>query len=225
MSKLITKKELITIDPYYNVQFYNECKEALKNNNTDFKEYISTKPPYNFFFEVEENPTFINYDSVAESYGKFLVNLIKPLRANEEYIYQRRESYTNIKAIKHYAINEPLKASEETGQGIFFTANKEEILRISKEFPRKIWFMGKYFNKKYRVFFTDNLLIKNWLNDEQILVEKRNVKNSLDLELELNFKIFKGKDRLEKLSETPYILKGQFYPVSIRPEITDKYII
>lgn len=217
--------ELVTIDPYYDVQFYNECKEALKNNGVSFNEFISTKPPYNFYFEVDSKPTFINYDVINDSSSRFLVNIVKPLKVNEEYLYLRRESYANIKAIKQYAINEALQSAEKSGQGIFFTANKEEALRISKEFPRKIWFMGRYFNRKYRVFFTDNLIVKNFIDPSQVLVESRDVKNVTDLEVELNYKVFRERDRLEKLSETPYVLKGKFYPVSIRPELTDKYVL
>ena len=216
---------LVTIDPYYDVQFYNECKEALKNNNKDFIEYISTKPPYHFYLDVDDEPAFINYDTAKDNYSRFLVNIVKPLKANDEYIYARKEAYSNIKAINHYAINDALRSANKTEQGIFFNVTKEEVLRISKEFPRKIWFMGRYFNRKYNLFFTDSLLVKNWLIDEQILVESRNVKNVLDLELELNYKIFHEKDRLVKISETPYILNGKYYSVSVRPEITDKYIL
>ena len=217
---------LITIDPYYDIQFYNECKEALKNNNVEFKEFISVKQPFDFYLEVENVPTFINYDEIARSRSRYLVNIITPLKPSEDYIYERRESFTNLKAIKRYAINEPLESAQQSGEGIFFTANKDEILRISKEYPRKIWFMGKYFNHKYRVFFTDNLIVKNYINESQILVESKQFKLVTELESELNFKIFREKDRLEKLSVTPYIKNGIFYPVSsVRPVVTDKFLL
>ena len=59
-------------------------------------------------------------------------------------------------------------------EAIFFTAPKDEVLRISKDYPRKIYYFGKYFSNKYRVFLTDNLIIKNYLSTDQILVQGKN---------------------------------------------------
>ena len=33
----------ITIDPYYDVNFYNQCKESLKNNKIEFTEFLEIK--------------------------------------------------------------------------------------------------------------------------------------------------------------------------------------
>lgn len=215
----------ITIDPYYNIQFYNECKEALKNNKIKFREYISTKSPYYFYFEVDQAPTFINYDQADKSYTKWLVNIVKAVKPVDEYLYLRRDSYSELKGLKQYALNTPLISSDRTGQGIFFTSSKEQIINISKTYPRNIWFMGRYFNRMYKVYFTDNLTIKNFINTDQILVESNNFKSPIELEVQLNYKIFREKDRLEKISETPYIKNGLVYSVSVRPEISDKFII
>lgn len=217
---------IITIDPYYDVNFYNECKEALSNNGVQYKEYISTKPPYYYYFDVSNPPTFINYDVADKSYTRYLVNIVKPLKPNDAYIYMRRDAYSNLKALNHYAINEPLAAAAKTGEGIFFAAEKEEILRISKEYPRKIWFMGRYFNRKYKIFFADKLIIKNYINLENILVQGNDFSSPTELEVKLNFNIFREKDRLEKLSSTPYVLNGKYYSVgSVRPEISDKFTL
>lgn len=217
---------IITIDPYYDVQFYNETLEALKNNKIQFKEFISTKPPYDFYLEVQNEPMFINYDKTSKEYSRWLVNIIKSLKPNDDYIYRRRESYTNKKAINHYAINDALKTVQTSGEGIFFNANKEEITRISKEYPRKIYYFGKYFKRKYRVFLADQLIIRNFLNPENVLVQSDSFKHVTELEVNLNYNIFLLKDRLEKLSETPYVQNGKYYPIqSVRPEITDKYTL
>jgi len=217
---------LITIDDYYNIKFYNETKEALKNNGVEFKEYISTKPPYNYYIESGERPSFINYDEATESQARFMVNIVRALKPNDDYIYERRESYKNTKAIQHYALNDALEAGQKSGQGIFFTANKEDVLRISRDYPRKIYFLGRYFNRKYKVFFTDNLIIKNLLNPDQILVESNAFKSITELEVDLNFRIFKLQDRLEKLSQSPYVYKGKYYPIkSVRPEVSDMYVL
>lgn len=215
----------ITIDPYYNIQFYNECRQALKNNNVKFKEYISTKTPYYFYFEVDSAPTFINYDQAAESYTRFLVNIVKPLKPSDEYIYLRRESFSDTKGVRQYALNEPLISAEKTRQGVFFTGTKEQILSVSKNYPRKMWFMGKYLGRQYKLFFTDHLSIKNFVPPEQILVQNNSFKLVTDLEVELNYKVFHEKDRLEKNSETPYIQNSKYYSVNIRADISDKFIL
>lgn len=217
---------LITIDPFYDVEFYNQCKDALKNNGVAFKEFISTKAPYYFYFEVEQAPTFINYEVAPDAYTKHLISLVTPLRPNDEYILLRREAFTNKKAVDHYGVNDAMGTSLVSGQGVFFTAHKEEILRISKEFPRKLYFMGRYYDRRYKIFFSDSLLIKNFLLPKQILVQSKQVTDPTDLEKELNYKVFLEKDRLEKLSSTPYVLGGSYYPVSnVRPDLTDKFTL
>ena len=218
----------LTIDDYYDTNFYNECIEALKNNKVEFNEFISTAAPYNFYFEVQDDdsPKFINYDEVPRSYNRFLVNKIIALNPKDDYIYQRRTTYVNKAALDHYAVNDALETAEQSGEGIFFTATKEEILKISKEYPRKMFYMGRYFNRKYKVYFTDNLIVKNYLTKNQILVESNSFNHVTDLETELNLKIFHLKDRLVKLSETPYVLKGKIKTMgSIRPEVSDRFVI
>lgn len=215
---------LINIDDYYNIQFYNETKEALKNNGVEFREFINTNPPYNFAIMCDKEPVYINFDTVNRPQERYYVNIIRPLTPNQEYLYERRESFTNKKAINHYAINDALKSGQKSGEGIFFTANKEEILRISKEFPRKIFYFGKYYNNKYKLFFSDSLIIKNYIDSDQILVESKSFKHITDLEIKLNYDIFKLSDRLMKLSETPFVKDGKFYPISsVVPEISGKY--
>lgn len=216
----------VTIDPYYDTQFYNQCKEALANNGVQYKEFISVKAPYEFYFEVQNPPTFINYDEAPESYSKWLVNIVTALKPNDDYIYARRDAYANIKAVNHYAINDALRSAAISREGIFFSATKDEVLKISKEYPRKIYYMGRYFNRKYRVFFTDNLIVMNFLRAEQILVQSKDFKLVTELEVDLNWNVFHREDRLVKISETPYVLNGKYYPpTSVRPEIFDRYVL
>ena len=47
-----------------------------------------------------------------------------------------------------------------------------------------------------------------------------------ELEVELNWNVFHREDRLVKVSDTPYVLNGKYYPpVGIRPEISDRYVL
>lgn len=217
---------LITIDPYYDIQYYNECKEALKNNGIEFTEFISTKPPFEYYFEIPDLPVLVNYDKVPRSYSKWFVSVVRALKPNDDYIYERRASYTGLKAINHYAVNDVFEAMQKSGECILFTSTKAEIQRLSKKYPRKIYYMGKYFNRKYNLFAVDKMIFRNYITTDQVLVESRSFKHITELEVELNFKIFHEKDRLLKLSETPYILDGKYYSISsARPEITDKFHI
>ena len=75
-----------TIDPYYPNSFYNECKESLKNNNVDFQEFINIKSPFEWYFRLDKEPIIVNYDKSSDSSSRWMVNIIKPLRPNEEYI-------------------------------------------------------------------------------------------------------------------------------------------
>lgn len=217
---------LVSIDDYYNVDFYNECVQALKNNGVEFSEYISTVSPYKFYFEVENPPTFVNYDEASTSYARHLVNIVRALKPNDDYLYLRRASYVNKKAVKQYAINDALGAGQKSGEGVFFTATKEDILRMSREYPRKIWFMGRYFNRRYKVFFADSLMVKNYVNEKDVMIASDSFGLITELEAELNYKYFMLQDRLLKISQTPYVKDGRFYPVnSVRPEISDKYVL
>jgi hypothetical protein len=217
---------LYTIDDYYDTAFYNQTKEALKNNGVEFKEYISTKPPYHFYIECDDKPSFINYDESTNSYARWLVNLVRPLKPSDAYIYERRDTHSNTKAVEHYAINDAMLAVKKSGQGVFFTAEKDQILRVSKEYPRKIYFFGKHFYNKYKLFLADNLIIKNLINPDQVLIESSSFKSVTELEVDLNFNVFRLKDRLVKISETPYVHKGRYYPVSsVVPEISGRYVL
>lgn len=216
---------IITIDPYYEIGFYNECLEALQNNRVQFHEYIDTKAPYNWYIEVPTPPTFLNYDDVNTSRSRYLVNLVQPLRPSDDYKYRRRSSFSDKKALEHYAINDAFSAVDESGQGIMFTATKDEVLNFSKEYPRKVWFLGRYFNRRYVIFMIDSMFGEAYLRNDQILVKSSSFKSPTELEVELNYKVFHLNDRLTKLSETPYVQNGVIHPLTIRTEFKDKYKI
>ena len=213
-----------TIDPYYNTLFYNECKEALKNNGYEFKEFISIKPPYNWYFQLDQKPIMVNYDEIVPAESRYLVNTVQALRSNEEYLLLRRENDTG-KNILRFIENEPLHESRK--YGIFFTvSSKDELFNISKEYPGKIWFLGKYYNNKYRVCLCSNPIIKNFISKDQILLENNGeYKEPGRFEAELNFKVFRGNDMLLKFTETPYFEDGKYKQVKIKPEISSRFII
>ena len=217
----------ITIDPYHDIQFYNEAKQALKNNGYQFKEFINIKTPYDWYLQVDQKPMMVNYDIASSSEERWLVNTVQPLRPNEEYLFLRRNTDNGPKALLKFIENEPMKAARTADYAVFFTIrNREEGETLSKEYPGKIWYLGKYYNNKYRVCLATHRTIRGFLNDNQVLLERnKELSEPGRFESELNFKVFRGNDMLIKFTETPFFENGQFRAVKIKGEIGSKFII
>lgn len=214
----------ITIDPYYGNEFYNECLEALKNNEIKFEEYISTIPPYNWYIKIDKTPVMVNYDTMKNQERRYLVNKIQALRPNEEYVLRRRNDDVGLKNLQKYVENEPFSKVKEYGI-VFSVRNKQEIIDISKEYPNKIWYLGKYWNSKYQICLASNSIIKNFLDQGQILLENDGkFKQTGQFESMINYKVLQNKDMIEKYIETPYFKKGKYYSPKLVPEDTDRFI-
>lgn len=205
-----------TLDNYYSVKFYNSTREALKNNQIQFKEFIEIKSPYQWFFKLADNlkPIMVNYDE-KEKY-RFLVQKVQALRPNEEYLLQRREDDAGA-SIKKYIFNDAFRDAEEYGI-LFNIKSKDELLSISKEFPGKIYYLGKYYDNKFKVCLCDNNMIKNYISPDQILLEKTpEMKEPGRFEAEFNYRVLKLKDYIIKYTETIYALNGSL----VRPKVFD----
>lgn len=216
---------LITIDPYYDVSFFNSCKEALKNNNVSYKIFISVLPPYNWYFDVERPPIMVNYDVCPSSQERFLASSVKVLHFNDEIKYFRRETDKgkfNLKFILNDAL-EDVKDSE------FFVFNvkqtKSELEIISKLIPHRIWYLGRYYSKRYKLAIVkSDEITRNIISKNQILF-----KRSLDLpiekfETEFNYKVLLLKDRIFKNSRTPFFEGGNYILPEKLPRDYEKFI-
>lgn len=216
----------VTLDPYYNNQFYNEAKEALKNNKIDFKEFISIKPPFNFYFGLDDSlsPLMVNYDEANKSDEKWLINKVIPVRAVDEYILLRRESDSSANSIKKFIYNEPLKFAAKSNYACFFNIkSRNQVIEISKLYPFKIWYLGKYYYNRYKIGLALEDIIKNFVPEEDILLEKNDGEfNEIGrFEAALNYRVFLQKERLIKYSMTPYIENGQYFKTQYKtyPEL------
>lgn len=204
---------LITIDEYYDIDFYNESIQALKNNGVEYKQYILAKPPYSWYIDLPDNPLMINYDNITSSMKQFLVNTVEPAYANEAYLLQRRPSVGAKKSIEVYILNNALKQANNSDYACFFNIrNKEQIESLSKDLG-KIYFFGRYYNNKFKIGLCTNKMIQNFVPKEDILVTK--TRSVLQMELDLNYKVFKLKTRLRKFSQTPYWENGNLHQVKI----------
>lgn len=217
----------ITTDQYYDIKFYNESKEALKNNGVEFQEFVNIKPPYDWYFSMDETPVMVNYDRATGSELRWMISLVKPLRPNEEFQLTRRDKDTGKKAILKYGENQALKEARESPYAVFFTVkNREEAESISAEIPTKIWYMGKYYNNKFRVCLATHEIIEGFLRPDQILMKKEKAMSEPGkFESELNWRIFRGNDYLLKFTETPYFLKGRYNRIKIQGEYSSRFLI
>lgn len=215
----------ITIDPFYSVQFYNECLEALKNNGIEYKEYISIKPPYNWVLEIDQYPIMLNYEELNNSHLKFLVNKITPLTDNESYLLYRRDKDKNNPNLDRFVLNDSFGACKKEEYGILFNAKgRDHLLDLSKDFPDKIWYMGKYYNNRYRVCLSDNKMIKNYIDKDDILLEYTGG-DIYSFEAEFNWKVLRNNDILVKYTKTPFFKNGKYHPVKIKGDRDSKLIL
>jgi len=217
----------VTIDPYYSTVFFNETKEALKNNNVEYQLFINIKAPYNWYFKLKSEPLMLNYDLATEQETKWMVNAVLPLRSNEEYLLLRRNNDNGAKALLKFIENKALKAARLSDYAVFFTVkNKEELTTLSKSYAGKLWYLGKYYGNKYRICLGTHAIIKTFLSDSQILLEKvKDISEPGRFESELNWKVFHGKDELIKFTETPYMQKGIYHDVKIRGDLSSRFLL
>lgn len=217
----------ITIDPYYDTSFFNECKQALLNNDVNFKVHVSVKAPYDWYFEVDNTPIMVNYDVASKSESRWLVSTVTPLKPNEEYLLLRRENDNGKNALAKFIENTPLKEARKSDYAVFFTVkNREELETLSEEYHGKIWYFGKYYSNKYRVCLGTHETIKGYLNPKQILLEKESDMNDPGrFESELNFKVFRGNDYLVKFSSTPYFQNGKYIRPKIKGDTSGKFLL
>lgn len=205
-----------TLDNYYSVKFYNETREALKNNKIKFSEFIDIKSPYQWYFKLNDNtkPIMVNYDEVEKN--RFFIRKVQALRPNEEYLLQRREDDAGAN-LKKYLFNDAFRDAEN--YGIFFhIKSKDELLKLSKDFPGKIYYLGKYYDNKFRVCLCNNIMIKNYISPNQILLEKtQDMKEIGRFEAEFNYRVLKLNDYIIKYTETIYAQNGSI----IRPKAFD----
>lgn len=209
----------ITIDPYYDNNFYNECLHALQNNNIEFREFVSTRAPFYFYLELPSSPLMTNYDEILDT--RYLVSKVLPVLPNDEtYLLRRNES----RQIKKYILNDAFREENESDYAIFFSIPGVEAGReLTKNISGKVYYLGKYYSRKYRVCISTSPYVKTFIPKSWILLEKTQLHNQPgSFEAYFNYKVLLLKDRIIKYSQTPYFENG----VYVRPNlIKDKQTI
>lgn len=218
---------LVTLDPYYDIDFYNQSIEALKNNKVDYRLYVQTISPYNFYIDIPSQPLFVNYDLMNPSNSRHLAAVTMPNSTDGAYLFLRRMTHAGKKGFNYYAFNDVFKAIQKSKEGIIFDCSVDSAKYLSRFYPRKIYFLGKYLNKRYSIMACDSLIVKNYFNRVSqkitILSESKDFVNSTELETEVNHKVFSLRDRLLKVSNTPFIQNGDFNRFYINGKLSAKF--
>lgn len=211
-------KYYINTDPYTEVQEYNSIIEALKNNQVQYNEFISTKPPYNWYINTDHKPVFINYDEGTKNEIRFLVTKVQPLRPNEEYALKRRETDGSSQAgITKFIYNDVFKIVKNKYALCFRYKSKQELFEITRKIKNnKIYLLGTY--KGRQLALTYNKYVQGEISPSYIITEKQeNEYNGIgEFEMAINYFGLKNKDKIIKYTQTPYIMNGKYYPTKIQ---------
>lgn len=229
---------LYTIDPYASIEQYNDSLQALRNNKVPFRQMISLRAPFMWYFELPYAPLLVNYDTLDAKQLRYTVSKVVPITPSDDYTLIRRET-NGIDGLIKYIENTPLMEARKSKFALFFNApNMEGLKNASKAMPgTKIYYFGKHVNSKYRIALCTNIMINNFITPNSVLLEKNNLSKGARktggsegtqgnqsndyskpgfFEADLNFRVFKNKDALRKYSETPYFLDGVYYPVKFQ---------
>lgn len=214
---------LITIDPYYSIQTYNTSKEALKNNNIAFDEYMSIKSPFNWYFDLPSKPMMMNFDEL-NSDNRYVVSIVKPLVPQDYWTYFRRNTDKN-KLLTKFIYNDCYKDLESSKFIVFNCNDHGFLLKLSKMADSKVWFLGKYINKRYTICLIKYSDQARLLIPGETILYERNINEKLEtFESEFNYKVFRFRDRLKKFASTPFYDKGKFVTPRLPLEPRDRFM-
>ena len=201
----------ISIDDYYDIDFYNDALMALEENGVQYSEHIlfqnSSIPKY--CLNLPSAPLMVHYNSLLPEEEKYLVSKVIPIDANSSVELYRKHGDFGKGIRKEIYLNDAFLSIENYAAFINISS-KEEALKLSKDIPLKIWYLGKYFNKYKVCLITSDYFIPA-LKESQILLEKTEKMSIVRFEQEFNFSVLHRKARLIKYSKTPYFEGGIFY--------------
>jgi len=200
---------LISIDNYYDVNFYNQCLTALKNNGIKYKEYLSTTGSFNWYIDIPQKPIMVNYDVCPKSEERYLVSKVNSLIDFTRYKYYRRLDSQGVFAEK-YIINDYFEDIKDKEAWVFKVNSKNDLERLSSlDENARIWYLGKYLGNRVRFAITTSELIRVFIKREDIFYSKKDNEKLDRFETEFNYRVLMGKDKLAKFDFTPYFENGK----------------
>jgi hypothetical protein len=209
--KLPKVSDLFTIDPFYNIEQYNEAITALLNNGKQYVEWISTLPGYYWYLDVQgEKPLMMNYQEIDKTTWHKTVSKTLPVKAGDLVILKRREAYKQNIGI--YINNDWLNIAKKHRSIVFNYNNREQLFRLSLDYGR-IYPLGWYYGGSLKLAISFNPKIMNSIPMNNILLDFPKHTKDGALEIAINYKALRQRDKIFKWMETPYFENGKFYPV------------
>lgn len=203
----------ITFDPYYTVQEYSDFIKNAKEKGRPVEEYILLKPPYNWYVKINKSdaPIFLKYSEASSSIEPYLVEKIKPLYANEEYLLTRRstdaknefERFVSPKIFQH--------VKRASYCCLFRYTSKDYLAKATKEMPLKIYDLGQYKNWNLALCF--NKYIRNYVYNSYVFIEKKSESDFSkpgEFEYFLNYKVLVDVKFNNKTIDYPYWKDGTY---------------
>lgn len=204
---------MITIDPFYNLEMFDRVLQSLKNNNIKPELFIDIRSPHNWWIDVEKTPFLDCIEAKRDDY-RFMVSKVKPVRIEQEYRCRRKFDEISFKGVTKHAINDAFRNGQKSENAYFINVNNfQHAVDLSKKYG-KIWWLGYYDNRRFRVCLCTNPYIEMEKNINILTTKKENSGSILKCELFLNEHIFQFRDRIKKYYETPYFLNGKYIPQS-----------
>lgn len=206
----------ITFDPFYSVDQYNDFIKNAKKNDMKVEEYISIKPPHYWYVKVNKSqlPFFLRYKEATADTTRWLVEKLKPLYPNEEIILKRRptDSLTDYEKFVSPKIFKKVRTASYAC--LFRYKNNEELMKITKEMPFKIYVLGKY--RTWNLALCFNKYIRNYVFSSWVLIEKtkdNQFSKPGEFEQHLNYKILVSEKFDNKTIEYPFFKDGVLHPL------------
>lgn len=206
---------LISIDRFYSENFYNTCKEAMKNNRIPYTEYVSTIGSYKWYIDVPRKPFMINFEECPPSEKRYLVSKVIPLDLSDEYKYYRRADSMGHFVTK-YVRNDVFESLVNTEAYLFKIKSKKQLIDLSK--ISRVWYLGRYYGERYRLALVTSLACRILIPSEDVLLEKTAEETPEEFELKINYNVFSNKEKIIKFAKTPYFENGVWVAPLYYPE-------
>lgn len=198
---------LVSIDKYYGAEFYNRCLEALTNNGVPVREFINPMT-YKWFLDVPTPPVMLNYDAIQENEKRFLLSKTIPVYGSDQYrLYRRTSDYGHINPVM---IRADYMTSDSQYACFFNVRNRDSLFSLSEALNTKIFYLGKYYNNKYRIAVCLEPSVRALIGPTDVLYEKSVSATWAQTEYMINQKVFVMRDFLMKFTRTPYFEKHRF---------------
>jgi hypothetical protein len=210
----------ITFDEFYGVDEYNSFINSARNNDVELTEWISTRPPHNWFIglDYKDLPKFVDFETASTQHEDYLVKKTMPYQPQDEYKLLRRETDSKTKFGK-FVVNDMWEHLAEKGSIILFRDIPKETLMEASKAPElkdtKIWHIGNF--RTWELFATDNKFIKGLINTERVVYEDLDSKelqqSPWEVERHINYKILRSVKIDNKRTQTAYIENGRYHRV------------